>query len=76
MTVYKPIRPLARWAATSAVQMAKGEKVEGTSTVNNGLKEVQALLWTPTSIHKDLIQVLISDRFHTQEQIYGPAGSK
>ena len=29
MTVYKPLRPLARAAASTAVQMAKGEKVEG-----------------------------------------------
>ncbi len=77
MTVYKPLRPLARGAASAAVQMAKGEKVEGTSTVNNGLKEVQALLLTPISVHKDLIdQIIISDKFHTREQIYGAAGPK
>ena len=30
MTVYKPLRPLARGAASAAVQLAKKEKVEGT----------------------------------------------
>ncbi len=77
MTVYKPLRPLARGAASAAVQMAKGEKVEGTSTVNNGLKEVQALLLTPIGVHKDLVdQIIISDKFHTREQVYGTAAAK
>jgi D-xylose transport system substrate-binding protein len=72
MTVYKPLRPLARGAASAAVQMAKGEKVEGTSTVDNGLKQVQAVLLTPIAVRKDLVdQVIITDRFHTREQVYG-----
>jgi D-xylose transport system substrate-binding protein len=76
MTVYKPLKTLAREAATAAVQLAKGEKVEGTSTVNNGLKDVQARLLTPLTIHKDLVPILISDNFHTREQVYGTAGKK
>jgi len=77
MTVYKPLRALARGAAQAAVQMAKGEKVEGTSTINNGKKEVQALLLNPIAIHKGLIdQILIGDKFFTREQVYGAAGSK
>jgi D-xylose transport system substrate-binding protein len=75
MTVYKPLRPLAREAAQSAVQMAKGEKVEGTSTVNNGMKDVQAVLWNPVIIHKDTVPILINDRFYTKEQVYA-AGAK
>jgi D-xylose transport system substrate-binding protein len=77
MTVYKPLRPLARGAASAAVQMAKGEKVEGTSTVNNGLKDVQAVLLTPIPVNKDLIdQIIIQDKFYTRDQVYGAAGSK
>jgi D-xylose transport system substrate-binding protein len=76
MTVYKPLAPLARWAASAAVQMAKGENVEGTSTVDNGLKQVQAILWSPIAIDKDLIPILINDGFHTREQVYGTAGPK
>lgn len=72
MTVYKPIRALARGAATVAVQMARGEKVEGTSTVDNGLKQVQAVLLTPIAVDKGLIdQIIIADKFHTREQVYG-----
>lgn len=77
MTVYKPLSPLARGAAQAAVQMAKGEKVEGTSTVDNGMKQVQALLLNPIPIHKGLIdQVLIGDKFFTREQVYGTAAPK
>jgi D-xylose transport system substrate-binding protein len=74
MTVYKPLRPLARGAASAAVQMAKGESVEGTSTVNNGKKDVPALLMQPITVHKDLVdQIIIGDKFHTREQVYGAA---
>jgi D-xylose transport system substrate-binding protein len=77
MTVYKPLSPLARGAAQAAVQMAKGEKVEGTSTVANGMKQVQTILFSPIAIDKDLVdQVIISDKFHTREQVYGTAGPK
>jgi D-xylose transport system substrate-binding protein len=72
VTVYKPLRPLARGAASAAVQLAKKEKVEGTSTINNGMKDVQAMLLAPIPVHKDLVdQIIIGDKFHTREQIYG-----
>ena len=77
MTVYKPLRPLARGAASAAVQLAKGEKVEGTSTVNNGMKDVQAILLMPIAVTKDLVdQIIITDKFHTREQVYGSAAVK
>jgi D-xylose transport system substrate-binding protein len=52
MTCYKPLSPLAREAASEAVHLAKGEKVEGTATIDNGMKQVQAVLWNPVVIHK------------------------
>ena len=77
MTVYKPLRPLARNAAQEAVRMAKGEKVEGTSTVDNGMKKVPAVLFNPTAVHKGLVdQILLREKFHTREQIYGSAAPK
>ena len=77
MTVYKPLSPLARGAAQAAVQMAGGQKVEGTSTIDNGMKKVQAILFNPIGVHKGLVdQVIIADKFHTREQVYGTAGSK
>jgi ABC-type xylose transport system substrate-binding protein len=57
--------------------MAKGEKVEGTSTIDNGMKQVQAVLYNPITIHKALIdQVLIADKFWTRDQVYGSAAPK
>ncbi len=77
VTIYKPLRPLARGAASAAVQLAKKEKTEGTSTVNNGLKDVQAILLSPIPVHKDLVdQIIIGDKFHTREQVYGTGASK
>jgi D-xylose transport system substrate-binding protein len=77
MTVYKPLRPLARGAASAAVQLAKGEKVEGSTTIDNGSKQVQALLMTPIAVTKDLIdQIIIRDKFHPREQVYGNAPPK
>ena len=77
MTVYKPLSPLARGAAQAAYQMAQGEKVEGTSTINNGLKPVQAILYSPIAVHKGLIdQVLIADKFHSREDVYGTGGPR
>jgi len=75
MTVYKPLSPLARGAAQAAVQLTRGERVEGTSTIDNGMKKVQAILYNPIPIHKGLIdQVIIADKFHTREQVYGTGG--
>jgi D-xylose transport system substrate-binding protein len=72
MTVYKPLRALAVGAASVAVQLANGGKVEGTSTVDNGLKKVPSLLLVPISVDKDLVdQLIINDKFHTREQVYG-----
>jgi len=72
MTVYKPLRALAVGAASVAVQLANGGKVEGTSTVDNGLKKVPSLLLVPISVDKDLVdQLIIADKFHTREQVYG-----
>jgi D-xylose transport system substrate-binding protein len=72
MTVYKPLRALAVGAASVAVQLANGGKVEGTSTVDNGMKKVPALLLVPIAVDKDLVdQIIINDKFHTREQVYG-----
>lgn len=77
MTVYKPLRALAPLAATYAVQMASGVKVEGTSMIDGGTKKVQAFLLNPISVDKRLIDlVIIKDKFHTREQVYGSGGSK
>ena len=77
MTVYKPLRSLARLAAHSAVQMAQGHTVEGTSTIDDGKQQVQALLLNPIIVDKGLVdQIIIGDKFHTREEVYGAGGGK
>ena len=45
--------------------------MEGSTTINNGKREVQALLMTPISVHKDLVdQIIIGDKFHKREEVY------
>jgi D-xylose transport system substrate-binding protein len=74
MTVYKPLTPLARTAARAAVDLADGDKVDGTSTVDNGRKSVPALLLDPISVDKgNLEAIVIGDRFHKREDVFGPA---
>ena len=77
MTVYKPLRPLARGAANAAVQMAKGEKVEGTSRIDNGKREVEAILLHPITVDRRLVdQIIIGDKFHTREAVYGTGAAQ
>jgi len=71
MTVYKPLRSLARMAAGEAVKLAKGEAVESLVKVNNGLKEVPARLLEPIAVNKSNIDVtVISDGYQKKEQVY------
>lgn len=71
MTVYKPLRSLARMAAGSAVALAKGETVDSLVKVNNGLKDIPARLLDPIAVDKSNIDVtVISDGFHTRDAIY------
>ena len=71
MTVYKPLRSLARMAAGSAVNLAKGEAVDSLVKVNNGLKEVPARLLEPIAVDKSNIDVtVISDGYQTKDAVY------
>lgn len=76
MTVYKPLRSLARMAAGSAVALAKGEAVDSLVKVNNGMKDVAARLLEPIAVDKANIDVtVISDGFHTKEAVYQAKGT-
>jgi D-xylose transport system substrate-binding protein len=71
MTVYKPLKALARMAAGSAVSLAKGEAVDSLVKVNNGLKEVPARLLPPIAVDKSNIDVtVISDGYQTKDAVY------
>lgn len=71
MTVYKPLRSLARMAAGSAVTLAKGEAVDSLVKVNNGLKDIPARLLEPIAVDKGNIDVtVISDGFQQKDAVY------
>jgi D-xylose transport system substrate-binding protein len=71
MTVYKPLRSLARMAAGSAVSLAKGETVDSLVKVHNGHKDVPARLLEPIAVDKSNIDVtVISDGYHQKEAVY------
>jgi D-xylose transport system substrate-binding protein len=71
MTVYKPLKALARMAAGSAVTLAKGEAVDSLVKVNNGLKDVPARLLEPIAVDKSNIDVtVISDGYQTRDAVY------
>lgn len=72
MTVYKPIKKLARKAAHDAVKLAQGRPVTSTSMINNGAKDIKAVYIPVTAVDKDNIDsTIIKDGFHTKEAVYG-----
>ncbi|HEX7086195.1 MAG TPA: substrate-binding domain-containing protein [Vicinamibacterales bacterium] len=74
MTVYKPLRPLARMAAGAAVSLARGETVDSLVKVNNGLKDVPARLLDPIAVDRTNIDVtVIADGYHSREAVYAVA---
>jgi D-xylose transport system substrate-binding protein len=74
MTVYKPVRALARLAADAAVALAKGEDVPTATTVNNQRRDVPAMLLSPISVDKESLDaILIRDGFHKKEDVYAAA---
>jgi D-xylose transport system substrate-binding protein len=71
MTIYKPIPPLATRAAEIAVALAKGEKIQTSATVNNGLKEVPSVLLTPLVVDRNnIVDTVIKDGFVKFEDVY------
>jgi D-xylose transport system substrate-binding protein len=74
MTVYKPLKALARMAAGAAVTLAKGEPLDSLVKVNNGRKDVPARLLDPIAVDKANLDVtVISDGYHTRAEVYKTA---
>ena len=72
VTVYKPIPKLAKEAAKLSVKMIKNENLGTTTIVNNGQKDVPAVLLEPIAVTKDNIkETIVKDGFHTEKDIYG-----
>ena len=71
MTVYKSLRTLTRLGARSAVLMARGEKVDTSGVVNNGLKDVPSMIFDPIVVDKENLDgILIADGFLKRDQVY------
>jgi len=72
MTVYKSLRTLTRLAARSAVLLAKGEKLDVATMVNNGKKDVPTMLFDPIAVDKENLDgLLIGDGFLKRADVYG-----
>ena len=72
MTIYKPIQPLAFGAVDAAVKLAKGEKVETHDKINNGKKDVPAILIPPVVVDKSNVDAtVIKDGYQSHKDIYG-----
>ena len=77
MTVYKPLRPLARMAAGAAMNMAQGQTEDGVVTINNGKKDVPARLLEPISVDKETMdRTVIADGYHKRDEVYAKSGSQ
>lgn len=71
MTIYTPIKPLAFSAVEAAIKLAHGEKLETKDTINNGLKDVPAILLEPISVDKNnIMETVIKDGYHKLEDVY------
>lgn len=73
MTIYKPIQPLAFGAVDAAMKLARKEPVATTETINNGRKDVPAILIAPLAVDKaNLDATILRDGYHKREEIYAP----
>jgi len=72
MTIYKPIKPLAYGAVDAAVKLARHEALNAPDKINNGKKDVPAILLEPIAVDKSNIdQTVIKDDYHSHKDIYG-----
>jgi len=70
MTVYKPVTNEAMVAAEEAVRLARGEKARGTGSVNNGKKDLPAILLKPVVVTRENIKsTVVKDGFQTLKRI-------
>ncbi|MDS8792083.1 D-xylose transporter subunit XylF, partial [Streptococcus pneumoniae] len=72
MTVYKPIQQLSERVAAFAVELAEGNEIDPTVSINNGKSEVPSVLLEPTAVDiGNLESTVLADNFHSAEEIDG-----
>ena len=70
MTIYKSIQPLANGAVDAAIKLARGEKVETGTTIDNGFKRVPAILLDPVAVDRNnILTTVVKDGYHKLEDI-------
>jgi D-xylose transport system substrate-binding protein len=73
MTIYKPVKELAKMAAEAAVNLAARRPIFAPNAVDNGFKPVPSLLHTVVAVTRDnMLETVVKDGFHTYDEIYGP----
>ncbi len=71
MTIYKPLKVLARNAADLAVRIAQRKVVVAPQTVNNGTIEVPSVLADVVTVTKDnMVDTVIRDGLHSFDDVY------
>jgi D-xylose transport system substrate-binding protein len=70
MTIYKSIQPLANGAVDAAIRLARGEKVETGTTIDNAFKRVPAILLDPVAVDRNnILTTVVKDGYHKLEDI-------
>ncbi len=71
MTVYKPVEKLARAAAEYTIQLASGQGLDISFTMDNGYEDVPAQLIEPIKVTSDnMDEVIIDGGFHLRDEVY------
>jgi D-xylose transport system substrate-binding protein len=70
-TVYKPIDRLALKAAAFAVMLARGERIETDSYIDDGAKKVPYVRLEPILVTREVLDsTVILDGFHSRADVY------
>jgi D-xylose transport system substrate-binding protein len=71
MTVYKPIKDLAKTAAETAVYVGSGEELRFSQTIFNELKDVPYIALDPILVTRENLEsTVIADGFHSYEDVF------
>ena len=71
MTVYKPVGKLAEEAARLTVDLAKGNTLTVSGTINDGSYQIPYVAVEPIAVTKEnLDEVIIDGGFHSREDVY------
>lgn len=71
MTVYKPVEKLAKTAAEYSVKLAKGEKLDITTTYYDGAYDIPYVALEPICVTvENLDEAVIASGFHLREDVY------